>query len=138
MKKLVVFDLDGTLAESKSSLGAETSALLHDLLGILRVAVISGGDWPQFEKQLISRLPVDDRLGKLVLLPTCGTKFFQFSGEWKKIYSDDLSADQRETIISSLKNAVAQAGFHEEKVWGEIIEDRGSQRSEERRVGTAG
>ena len=127
MKKLVVFDLDGTLAESKSSLGAETSALLHDLLGILRVAVISGGDWPQFEKQLISRLPVDDRLGKLVLLPTCGTKFFQFSGEWKKIYSDDLSADQRETIISSLKNAVAQAGFHEEKVWGEIIEDRGSQ-----------
>jgi hydroxymethylpyrimidine pyrophosphatase-like HAD family hydrolase len=28
MKKLVVFDLDGTLAESKSSLDSEMSALL--------------------------------------------------------------------------------------------------------------
>ena len=45
MKKLIVFDLDGTLAESKSSLDAEMSALLHDLLGIVKVAVISGGDW---------------------------------------------------------------------------------------------
>ena len=127
MKKLIVFDLDGTLAESKSSLDAETSVLLHDLLGIMKVAVISGGDWPQFEKQLVSRLPNDESLANLVLLPTCGTKFFQYAGDWKMIYSDDLSADQRGMIISSLRNAVAQAGFHEEKVWGEIIEDRGSQ-----------
>ena len=33
MKKLIVFDLDGTLAESKSSLDSEMSRLLHDLLG---------------------------------------------------------------------------------------------------------
>jgi phosphomannomutase len=44
------FDLDRTLAESKSSRDPEMSALLHDLLGIVKVAVISGGDWPQFEK----------------------------------------------------------------------------------------
>jgi FMN phosphatase YigB (HAD superfamily) len=54
VKKLIIFDLDGTLAESKSSLDAEMSALLHDLLGVVKVAVISGGDWPQFEKQLLS------------------------------------------------------------------------------------
>jgi len=53
LKKLIVFDLDGTLAESKSSLDAEMSALLHRLLEIAKVAVISGGDWPQFEKQLL-------------------------------------------------------------------------------------
>jgi FMN phosphatase YigB (HAD superfamily) len=40
LKKLIVFDLDGTLAESKSSLDAEMSRLLHDLLGIVKVAVI--------------------------------------------------------------------------------------------------
>jgi phosphomannomutase len=51
LKKLIVFDLDGTLAESKSSLDAEMAALLHELLGAAKVAVISGGDWPQFEKQ---------------------------------------------------------------------------------------
>ena len=127
MKKLIVFDLDRTLAESKSSLDTETSGLLYGLMGIIKVAVISGGDWPQFEKQLISRLPQDERLANLVLLPTCGTKFYQYSGDWKEIYSDDLTADQRETIISSLKKAIAQAGFQVEKVWGAVIEDRGSQ-----------
>jgi hypothetical protein len=35
MKRLIVFDLDGTLAESKSSLDGEMSRLLNDLLGIL-------------------------------------------------------------------------------------------------------
>jgi hydroxymethylpyrimidine pyrophosphatase-like HAD family hydrolase len=48
MKKLIVFDLDGTLAESKSSLDTEMSTLLHNLIRIVKVAVISGGDWPQF------------------------------------------------------------------------------------------
>jgi len=65
VKQLIVFDLDGTLAESKSPLDSEMAALLHDLLGILQVAVISGGDWPQFEKQLLSNLPQDDRLVSL-------------------------------------------------------------------------
>ena len=33
MKKLIVFDLDGTLAESKSSLDSEMATLLSSLLG---------------------------------------------------------------------------------------------------------
>jgi len=127
LKKLIVFDLDGTLAESKSSLDAEMSRLLHDLLGIVKVAVISGGDWPQFEKQELSHLPHDESLVNLSLLPTCGTKFFQYKGDWKKIYSEDFTANEKEKITSSLKKAVEQAGFKVEKVWGEVIEDRGSQ-----------
>jgi HAD superfamily hydrolase (TIGR01484 family) len=127
MKKLIVYDLDGTLAESKSSLDTEMSALLHDLLGIVKVAVISGGDWPQFEKQVLSNLPHDERLKNLSILPTCGTKFFQYAGDWKKIYSEDFTADEKEKIVSSLKKALGAAGFKVEKVWGETIEDRGSQ-----------
>jgi len=127
MKKLIVFDLDGTLAESKSSLDAEMSRLLHDLLGIVKVAVISGGAWPQFEKQVLSYLPHDGSLVNLSLLPTCGTKFFRYSGDWKKIYSEDLTAEEKEKIVGALKKAAAEAGFKVEKVWGEVIEDRGSQ-----------
>jgi phosphomannomutase len=80
VKKLIVFDLDGTLAESKSSLDVEMSTLLRDLVNIVRVAVISGGSWQQFETQLLSNLPHDDRLKNLSLLPTCGTKFFRYEG----------------------------------------------------------
>ena len=127
MKKLIVFDLDGTLADSKSRLDAEMSGLLHDLLGIVKVAVISGGDWPQFETQLLSNLSGDARLANLSLLPTCGTKFFQYAGDWKKLYSEDFTAAEKEKIISSLNKALGMAGFKVEKVWGEVIEDRGSQ-----------
>jgi HAD superfamily hydrolase (TIGR01484 family) len=127
LKKLVVFDLDGTLAASKSPLDAEMLLLLHELLGVVRVAVISGGAWPQFEKQLLSKLPKDKLLAKLSILPTCGTQFFQYAGDWKRLYTEDFTADEKEKIVSSLKKAVGMAGFAVEKTWGEIIEDRGSQ-----------
>jgi len=127
MKRLIVFDLDGTIAESKSSLDTEMSALLHDLLKIIRVAVISGGGWPQFEKQLLSNLPHNECLENLSLLPTCGTQFYQYAGDWEKLYSEDFTANEKEKIISSLKKAIQEAGFKVKKVWGEAIEDRGSQ-----------
>jgi hypothetical protein len=127
MKKLIVFDLDGTLAPSKSSLSPQTAALLRDLLGIVKVAVISGGAWAQFEKQLLTDLPGDSLLANLSLLPTCGTKFFQYSGKWTELYSEDLTAEQRAKIIDSLDKAADEAGYRARKVWGEMIEDRGSQ-----------
>ena len=127
VKKLIVFDLDGTLAPSKSSLDAEMSSLLHDLLGVVKVAVISGGAWLQFEKQVLSHLPQDERLARLSILPTCGTQFFQYTGEWKRLYAEDFTADEKEKIVSSLNKAVGTAGFPVEKTWGVTIEDRGSQ-----------
>jgi phosphomannomutase len=127
VKKLIVFDLDGTLAESKSSLDAEMAALLGRLLSVVRVSVISGGNWPQFEKQLLSNLPKDESLRNLSLLPTCGTKFLRYDGAWKELYSEDFTADEKEKIIGSLKKALGSAGYKAAKVWGEVIEDRGSQ-----------
>ncbi len=127
MKKLIVFDLDGTLAESKAPLDADMSRLLHDLLGIVKVAVISGAGWPQFEKQVLSHLPQDESLANLSILPTCGTEFFRYAGDWKKLYSEDFTPDEKEKIVAALTKAVAEAGFKPEKVWGEVIEDRGSQ-----------
>jgi hypothetical protein len=127
MKKLIVFDLDGTLALSKSSLAPETAELLRGLLGIVKVAVISGGAWAQFEKQLLANLPHDADLANLSLLPTCGTKFLQYNGKWTELYSEDLSAEERKKIIDSLDKAAGEAGYRAVKVWGDVIEDRGSQ-----------
>jgi phosphomannomutase len=128
IKKLFVFDLDGTLAPSKSALGADVAALLHDLLGVMKVAVISGGDWSQFQKQLLANLPGDDdRLSDLYLLPTCGTQFYEYVGHWSKVYSEDLSADERARIKKALEDAYEQSGTKVDRIWGEAIEDRGSQ-----------
>jgi phosphomannomutase len=126
-KRLIVFDLDGTLAKSKSPVDVEMSALVRALLGIVKVAVISGGAWLQFETQVVAKLPHDARLQNLSLLPTCGTKFFAYDGAWKELYSEDLTAEGKSKIIAALEKALAESGFGAKKVWGEIIEDRGSQ-----------
>jgi HAD superfamily hydrolase (TIGR01484 family) len=127
MKKLIVFDLDGTLAPSKSSLDPQTAGLLRDLLDIIKVAVISGGAWTQFEMQLLTDLPKNSLLANLSLLPTCGTKFFQYNGTWEELYSEDLTAAEKRKIRDSLDRAAGEAGYRAKKVWGEVIEDRGSQ-----------
>ena len=44
MKRLVAFDLDGTLAESKQAIDAEMVVLLARLSKKVFVAVISGGN----------------------------------------------------------------------------------------------
>jgi HAD superfamily hydrolase (TIGR01484 family) len=127
MKKLIVFDLDGTLAESKAALDPEMAALLNKLLDAIKVAVISGGKWLQFEKQVLSHLGDDKHLKNLSILPTCGTQFYQYRKRWKKLYSEDFTNAEKEKIISSLNKGIDESGLRADKVWGEIIEDRGSQ-----------
>ena len=92
MKSPIIFDLDGTLAESKSDLDGEMATLLARLLGTVDVAIISGGAWAQFEKQVLAFLPHDERLKRLSLLPTSGTKFYRFDGAWTKLYSENFTA----------------------------------------------
>ena len=127
MKKLIVFDLDGTLAQSKSSIDAEMAALFNKLLDVIKVAVISGGNWPQFQKQVLSHLGDDQRLKNLSLLPTCGTQVFQYQKGWVQLYAENFKDDQKKKIIGSMKQAIDQSGVKPAKVWGEQIEDRGSQ-----------
>ena len=127
MKKLIVFDLDGTLAESKSPIDAEMGDLLNSLLGRVKVAVISGGAWSQFEKQVLANLSHDERLKNLSLLPTCGTKFYKYDSKWELLYSEDLTDVEKAKIISSLRQAIDSSELKAKQPWGEIIEDRGSQ-----------
>ncbi len=127
MKRLIVFDLDGTLALSKAALDDEMEALLGRLIDVIKVAIISGGDYPQFQKQVLERLPAGSDFPNLSILPTSGTKFFVYDGQWRKLYSEDLTDEQKKKIESALESAVAETGFQPKQTWGERIEDRGTQ-----------
>jgi len=127
MKELVAFDLDGTLAESKQPLQEPMGEALADLLDVAHVAVISGGDWPQFEKQVASRLPERADRTKLWLMPTTGTKLYRFDDAWRAVYAELFEEDEKQKILKAFDESLEATGFVPEKTWGERIEDRGSQ-----------
>lgn len=129
MKKLVAFDLDGTLTDSKQPIGEDMAGLLAGLLKVADVAVISGGDWPQFEKQVVGRMPKDADFSRLWIMPTTGAKLYRpdASGTWQPVYADSFSDAERKQILDALDRAVEQTGLKAERTWGEQIEDRGTQ-----------
>jgi phosphomannomutase len=127
MKELIVFDLDGTLAESKSSMDVEMARLLNCLLGVVKVAIISGGAWHQFERQVLAQLRDPESIKWLSLLPTCGTKFYVYESGWKLLYSETFSESEKTRIIDALTRTTGSPEYKAARVWGEVIEDRGSQ-----------
>jgi len=128
MKTLIAFDLDGTLALSKQALDDEMAELLAQLTQVAMVDIISGGDWPQFEKQVVSRMPAHAQLDNFIIQPTTGTKLYRHKdGQWDRIFADLFSDEESRKIRESLQQAVEQAGYADEQTWGEQIEDRGSQ-----------
>lgn len=128
MKQLLAFDLDGTLAESKQPLQDIMAARLKAVLDFALVAIISGGDWMQFEAQVLSRLPADTKVERLFIMPTTGAKLYRFAdGRWRQIYADSFTAAERTQILTALDQVVADAGIAPDRLWGPQIEDRGTQ-----------
>lgn len=131
MKKLIAFDLDGTLAESKSVAEPRMLVALDGLLGKFQVCVISGGKFQQFEKQLLSGLKTGPaKLKNLHIMPTCGTRYYTYSTEdntWSLVYAEDFEDSQKEKITAALNKGFDDLGYREEKTYGETVEDRGSQ-----------
>ncbi|MFM6974767.1 MAG: HAD-IIB family hydrolase [Agromyces sp.] len=127
--QLMAFDLDDTLAPSKSPIPGEIADLLVELLRRHEVCVISGGQFEQFKTQLVDNLHADATLlERLHLMPTCGTQYFNFDGEsFAPVYAETLTEAERDAAMHSLETRAKELGLWEPETWGPILEDRGSQ-----------
>jgi len=133
--RLVAFDLDDTLAPSKSALDPRMGELLVRLLEVVEVCVISGGQFGQFETQLVDNLPLDhpEALTRMHLMPTCGTQYYLFQdGAWRQQYAENLTPEQKEAALAAVESEAKRLGYWEPdnagvEVWGPVLEDRGSQ-----------
>ncbi len=128
--KLIFFDLDGTLAESKQPLTGEMAAILAELLERTPVAVISGGALAQFIHQVVEQLPATANLANLYILPTSGAALYAWqSGAWNKIYEERLSENEMQKIETAMREAATETGLIDfsKPVFGERIERRGGQ-----------
>ena len=128
--QLVAFDLDDTLAPSKSPIDPRMAELLVRLLGVAQVCVISGGQFAQFTMQVIDNLTeVDSKaLTRLHLMPTCGTQYYRYEdGGWVQVYAENLTDDQKQRALAAVEETAKALGYWESETWGPILEDRGSQ-----------
>lgn len=131
MKKILAFDLDGTLAPSKSTLPDRVSELLIGLLDYFDICVISGAKYELIQQQVLNNLPADEKqLTRLHLMPTSGTRYYTYdvqAKDWQLNYADDFTAAEKKEIIAALAEGLKDAGYDNEKTYGETIEDRESQ-----------
>lgn len=127
---MVAFDLDDTLAPSKTRLPDEMAATLSRLLDATQVCVISGGQFGQFHTQVVE--PLDaigaPRMDRLHLMPACGTQYYRLrDGQWHRVYLEALSDDEKSRALDALESCARRLGLWEPDTWGPRLEDRESQ-----------
>lgn len=128
--QIVAFDLDDTLAASKSPVQPTMARTLAALLAERPVCIISGGRYEQFQAQVLDNLPEGTDVTNLHLMPTCGTRYLRHvDGEWTEIYAHTLDEADKQAAIASLEKRAKELGLWEsdEVCKGDRIEDRGSQ-----------
>lgn len=129
-KKLIVFDLDGTLTKSKSEINEAMATLLGRLFETRKIAVIGGGKFESFQRQLLSKLSVSEEfLKNLFLFPVTATTFYKYENKsWVEVYSQRFSKEEKEKIFSSLEKTLQELNYQQpEKIHGELVEDRGAE-----------
>lgn len=128
--RAIIFDLDGTLTESKQPLEREMGISLARLFSNMPLAVFSGGALHQFENQLLAFLPKDAHLENLYLFPTSAAQCYTFSnGLWRVVYTNDFTPEEKEKIVTALKDGIEETHIVDDLTpkFGERIEERGSQ-----------
>lgn len=129
MKKLIAFDLDGTLAPSKSHFDPRMVTLFNRLLEHFEVCVISGGKYELFQRQFLTQITTEPRLlERLHLMPTSGTRYYRYEdGEWREKYAENFTDEQKQAIIAALAEGLEESGYAVDRTYGDTIEDRDSQ-----------
>ena len=129
MKKIICFDLDGTLAPSKERLDDEMAELVSKLLEKYHMSVITWW-WPdRFQRQIFDHITTNENLlNKFIACPNCGTKMLRFEN-WArhKLYSLDFTKDEKKEILDSMNEVMDLLNLRPEKTRWDIVEDRWSQ-----------
>ena len=128
-KKLIAFDVDGTISLSRSKIDSEMADLLKQLLQVKQVALITGGAFADIKRQVLDEIGLDNPFNKnLTLLPTNGGGFWIFTEKWLEISSHKLTIEEKEKIIKILEEIDAgDPELCDNKSYGREIQDRESQ-----------
>jgi len=125
--KLVIFDLDDTLAASKCPIAADMVEMLHRLLETRYVAVISGGKWEQFRRQFVGHVS-PHLYPYLIIAPVSGGQVYRWRNEtWQVVHETSIGVSFQQ-VVDAFEAAFEATGFERPtQLWGPVFEDRGCQ-----------
>lgn len=129
-KKLVMFDIDGTIAESKRPIDKEMSNLLARASHTRKIAFISGEKYSQFMNQIVSKLPKKGtKYENVLLFPQNASLCYAYiKKEWKKVYEKKMTQKEEKFIKKTIVSAMKDSGFKTPvNSYGKLIENRGSE-----------
>lgn len=126
MYKTLAFDIDGTLAQSKSPISPEMAELLNRIIKHYDLVLISGGQFKQFEEQVLKYIKVP-LYSKVYCFPTSGASCYVWDFRATQLYSEAFSDAEKEDIIRALYRAMDFVGFEAGQRHGQCLEDRGAQ-----------
>jgi phosphomannomutase len=127
---IIIFEQDGTIAESKQPITRHTAQLIAELEKLTRIAFLSGESISLLEECVTAQLPSEALIDRLYLLPTNGSELYTYkSGERITLYASPFTREEVERIANALTQAARETGVINlsSQPYGERIEDRGSQ-----------
>jgi HAD superfamily hydrolase (TIGR01484 family) len=126
--KIYFFDVDGTLASSKSDISSEMAYLLSRLSTKTNVAIISGAKLKQLIEQVIIKLDDNANLKNIYLLPTSGGSLYTYNNGWNIQYENLIPKEDVERIEKLIYKSFEHNKIKlPTKTYGERLEYRGSQ-----------
>lgn len=130
--KMAVFDLDGTLAESKQTLTKDMARLLSRFALRVPVVIISGGSFAQFEKQFLPFWDdISSKGAEIVLLPVSGSQLYEYDAVqkiWKKNDEVPFPQEIRTRVLKELEAMIASGKYDlNPDPDGDYVEDLGTQ-----------
>ena len=127
--RLIAFDIDGTITESKMSIDNEMASLLCMLLRDYDVALVSGASYVQMVEQIVERLPCESSWGHMWLVPVSGALLYGYTnGVWACLDSHVFTAEEDVAVRAAFAEAFVETGYRQpETLFGDVFESRGGQ-----------
>lgn len=134
-KKIIAFDVDGTLTKSKTLITERMANLIKELLKQKMVIAIAGGSFAQMQTQFLPPFLHDEAMIPFIhnftLLPTSGSQRYEYDEtkrEWKLTDKEVLPEDVKEKAKKLLQEVIENPIYEiPSNPIGNIIEDRDTQ-----------